>query len=117
VAHVIEAEGLLVLADGKNPVLDGQVFPGENQIDAGVSESAGSVNLSNARVRMRGAQEFAMGHARQEDVIGEASLTGYFCTGVHPAARDADDMEFRGVGLRIFRGMFQRIFLIWQVPF
>src|SRR6267143_514424 len=50
VPHMIEAEGLLVLADGKNPVLDGQIFAGENQIDTGVSGSAGSVDLSNARV-------------------------------------------------------------------
>jgi hypothetical protein len=113
---MIEAEGLLVLADGKNPVLDGQVFPGENQIDAGVSESAGSVNLSNARVRMRGAQEFAMRYARQEDVVGEARLTGHFCAGVHPAARDADDAKFSSAGWRIFRGTFRRIFLNWQVP-
>jgi hypothetical protein len=115
-AHVIEAEGLLVLADGKNPVLDGQVFPGEDQIDSGASESAGSVDLSNAGVRMRGAQKFAMGHARQEDIVGEARLAGNFGAGVHPAARDADDAQFPGVGLRIFRGMFRKIFLIWQVP-
>src|ERR1700674_3577948 len=72
VAHVIEAEGLLVLADGKNSILDGQILPGENQIDTGVSESAGSVDFSNACVRMRGVQRCAMGHAREEDVVGKA---------------------------------------------
>src|SRR6267142_1164286 len=117
VAHMIEAEGLLVLADGKNPVLDGQVFPGKNQIDSGVSESAGGVDLSNAGVRMRGKQKFGVGHARKEDVVGEARLTGHFRAGVHPASRNADYAEFPGVGWRIFRGTLRRIFLIWQVSF
>jgi hypothetical protein len=40
-----------------------------------------------------------------------------FRAGVYSAARDADDAEFPGVGWRIFRSMFRRIFLIWQVPF
>src|SRR6267378_605088 len=38
VAHVIEAEGLLVLADGKNPVRDGQVFSDQNQINTRMSD-------------------------------------------------------------------------------
>jgi hypothetical protein len=113
---MIEAEGWLVLADGKNSVLDGQVFPGQNQIDSGMGKSAGRVDLSNAGVRMRGAQKFAMGHAREEDVVGEARLTRYFRAGVHPAARNADDAEFPGAGWRIIRGTFRRIFLTWQVP-
>jgi hypothetical protein len=58
-----------------------------------------------------------MGHARQEDVVGESRLAGYFGASVHPAARDADDAEFPGVGWRIFRGKFRRVLLIWQVPF
>jgi hypothetical protein len=81
-----------------------------------VSESAGSVDPLNARVRVRRAQKFAMSHARQENVVGKTRLTGYFRAGVHPAARDADDAEFPGVGLRIFRGPFRRIFLTWQIP-
>jgi hypothetical protein len=68
-------------------------------------------------MRVRGTQKFAVGHARQEDVVGEARLTGYFRAGVHASARDADDAEFPGVGWRIFRGKFRRVFLIWQVPF
>jgi hypothetical protein len=81
-----------------------------------VSESAGSVDLSNACVRVRGTQEFAVGHARQEDVVGKARLAGNFRAGIHPAARDADDTEFPAAGLRIFRGTFRRIFLTWQIP-
>ena len=99
VADVIDAEGLLVLADGKNSVFDGQIFSGEDQIDAGMGEGAGSVDLSNAGVRVRGAQEFAVGHAREKNVVGKAGLAGDFGAGVHAAARNADDAEFIAVGL------------------
>jgi hypothetical protein len=107
---------LLVLADGENSVFDGEVFAGENQIDSGVRESAGNVDLANAGVRMRGAQEFAVGHAREKDVVSEAGLAGDFGAGVYAAAWDADDAEFLAVGWRILFRTIRKIFFIWHVP-
>ena len=94
VAHVIDAKRLLVLADRQNSVLDGHVFSGENQIHARMSRGARRVDFSDASVRMRRTQKFAVRHARQENVVGEARLTGDFRAGVDPAARDADDAQF-----------------------
>jgi hypothetical protein len=116
VADVINAESLLVLADGKDSVCDGEVFSGENQIDAGMGESAGSIDLSNPRVGVRGAQEFAVGHAREKNVVSEAGLAGDFGAGVDAAARDADDAKFISVCRDLFRWLFRQIFLIRQVP-
>jgi hypothetical protein len=109
---MIHAKGLLVLTDWKNSVLDGEVSSCENQIDSRVSESAGSVDLSNARMWMRGAQQFAVGRARQINVIGKACLARYFGTGVHPAARDADDAQLFAVRLRILAGLIWHVLLI-----
>jgi hypothetical protein len=115
VPHVIQAEGLLVLTDWKNSILDGQVFSGQNQIDTWMSESAGSVDLSNARVWMRGAQKFAMGHARQNNVVGKTRLARYFGAGVHPSPRDTDDAQHFAVRLRILNRSIRRILLIRQM--
>jgi len=102
VADVIDAEGLFVLTDGKDSVFDGEIFAGENQIDAGMGEGAGGADLSNARVGMRGAQEFAVGHAGEKNVVGKTSLASDFGASIDAAARDADDAKFFAVGLRVF---------------
>jgi hypothetical protein len=56
VPYAVDAEGLLVLADGKNPVLDGNVFPRKHEIHTGVSGGPRRVDVSDARMRMRRAQ-------------------------------------------------------------
>jgi hypothetical protein len=64
---------------------------------------------------MRGAQEFAVGHAGEKNVIGKAGLAGDFGAGVHAAAGNADDAQLATVGLRTLRRTIRRIFLIRQV--
>ncbi len=92
-ADVVEAERLLVLADGKNAVFDGEILAGENEIYAGVRGGAQNVDAANARVRVRGAQELAVGHAGKGNVVGEAGLAGDFGAGVYAAAGVADYAE------------------------
>jgi hypothetical protein len=65
---------------------------------------------------MRGAQEFAVGHAREKDVVSEAGLAGDFGAGVYAAAWDADDAEFLAVGRGILFWTIRKIFFIWHVP-
>src|SRR5712672_1606366 len=90
---MIEAERLLVLAYGQDSVFDGEIFASENEIDARVRRSKGDIDAANARVRVRGAQEFAVEHAGKGNVVGEASLPGDFGAGVDAAARAADHAE------------------------
>src|SRR6266566_1215621 len=85
VSRTIYAKGLLVLADGKNPVLDRQIFACQNQVDARASECSRRVDLSDARMRMRRPQQFTVRHAREKNVVGEARLAGYFCAGIDSA--------------------------------
>ncbi len=98
VPHMIDAECLLVLTDGENAVLDGQVFSREDQIHSGMRDSTRCVDFLDACVRMWRAQQLAVGHPRQEDVVGVASLAGDFGAGVNPSARNPDHAEFACVG-------------------
>ncbi len=104
-ADVIDAESLLVLADRKNSVFDGQVFAGEDEVDAGMGSGARSVDASNARVRVRGAQELAVHHARKGNVVGEASLASDFGACVYAPARMADyaEIAIASVGFLVWR--------------
>src|SRR6202790_325270 len=98
VTNVIDAEGLLVLTDGEDAVFDGDIFAGEDQIDAGMGLGAGDVDFFDTGVGMRGAEEFAMGHAGKKDIVGVAGLAGDFGAGVDAAAGLADNAQFVGVG-------------------
>ena len=91
--HVIDAKGLLVLADRQDAVLNREVLSGEHQIDARVCQRAQSIDFPDTCVRMRRAQKFAMRHAGQEDVVGKARLPGHFCAAVDASARHADDPQ------------------------
>src|SRR5712672_2109598 len=64
-AYMINTQGLLILTDRKDSVFDGEIFASENEIDARVRRSKGDVDATNARVRMRRAQEFTVEHAGQ----------------------------------------------------
>jgi hypothetical protein len=58
-----------------------------------VRGGARNVDAANARVRVRGAQELAVGHAGKGNVVGEAGLAGDFGAGVYAAAGVADYAE------------------------
>jgi hypothetical protein len=90
VANVIEAEGLFVLAHGEDPIFDGEIFAGEDEVNARVSGGPRNVDTADASVRVRGAEKFAVDHAGKGNVIGEASLAGDFGAGVDAAAWVAD---------------------------
>ena len=101
-ADVIETKSLLILADGENAVFDGEVFPSEDKVDAGVSGCPRNIDAANPRVRMRGAQQFAMGHAGKGNVVGEAGLTSDFGARIYAAACMADYTEIAVVSRLAF---------------
>jgi hypothetical protein len=100
---------LLILADGEDAIFDRDIFTGQDKIDAGVGGGAGDVDTANARVRVRGTQELAVGHAGKGNVVGEASLAGDFGARVNAAAGVADYTEIAIVSVGLFRW---RIFLL-----
>ncbi len=59
-ANVIGAERLLVLTDRNNSVLDRQIFPGENEINARMRHRARNIDAEDSRVWMRRPQQFAV---------------------------------------------------------
>src|SRR5260370_36010811 len=89
VSHMIHAKGLLVLADGKNPVLYRQIFACQNQVDARASECSRRVDLSDARMRMPGPEQLAVRHAREKNGVGEARLASYVCACIDSAESSA----------------------------
>src|SRR5438445_11922370 len=70
-----------------------------------------SINLSNARVRMERAQEFAMRHSWEEYVVREACLPGHLCESVHATERDTNDKQYFAVRSRILSEFYRWIFL------
>jgi len=105
VAYMVEAKGLLILADRQNAVFDGEIFADEDEVDTGVSGGARDVDAANAGVRVRGAQEFAVRHTRKGNVISEARLAGNFRARVYASARPADYAEISlvSVGFCLWR--------------
>ena len=101
---------MLILADGENAVFDRDIFAGEDEMDAGMRQGAREIDAANARVRMRGAEELAVEHAGENDVVGKAGLAGDFGAGVDAAAGFADDTEIFGIGRGVAFGRVGRIF-------
>src|SRR5229473_5803119 len=99
VPHAVDTKSLLILADGKNSVLDGDLFPSEYEIHSGMSGGARSVDLTDARMRMRRPQQFTMRHAGQENVVSKTRLARYLRAGIDSAPRDADHSQIISVGL------------------
>src|SRR6266852_1854753 len=116
VPHAVDTKGLLVLADGKNPVLDGNVFPRQHQVHSRVSDGARRVDFSDARMRMGRPQQFRVRHTRQENVVGEARLARHLRARIDSAPRDTDYAKFIPIGSwSVNRGL-SRILLLRHAP-
>jgi hypothetical protein len=92
-------------------------------MDAGMGLRAGCVDFFYAGVRVRGAEEFAMHHAGEGNVVGVAGLASDSGAGIHAATRFADYAEIFGVMGGFLRGCLGgisgcggwRIFLVGHV--
>src|SRR5579885_1249852 len=94
VSYAIHAKGRLVLADGENSVMNWQVLPGQNQINARASQGARGIDFPNQRVRMRRAQQPAIRHSRQRDIIRIARLARHLRAGIHSSPGNAYHAQF-----------------------
>ena len=92
-ADLVEAQRLLVLAHGEDPVFDRKVLPGQDEANARAGECARGVDRLDPRVRKRRAQELRVEHLGQDDIVGEAGLSGDLRAPVDAPARHADDPE------------------------
>src|SRR5207248_2544559 len=92
-ANLVGAERVLVLADGEDAVRDGQVFAGDDGMDAGEGRRLRGVNGFDERVWEVRAEDFAVEHARQAYVVGELRLTDALRARVNLAEGLTDDLQ------------------------
>jgi hypothetical protein len=90
-AHEIRAERVFVVADGQHAVRDRERGAGEHEVHARLGLGARRVDADDACVGMRRAEQLAVQHPREQQVVGESRLAGHFRAGVHPPPRRADD--------------------------
>ncbi len=100
-ANLADAERVLVLTDRQDAVRDRQIFAGDDGVNAGQGERLRRVDLFNERVRLVGAQDFAVEHTRQSDVVREQCLPRALRARVHLAERLADDFEVFADAVRV----------------
>ena len=91
VAHAVLAERVLVLRDGQDAEGDGQVLSRRHHDDAGRGERRRDVDREDPRVRDLRAQELAVQHPRQHQVVGELRLPGDLRRAIDLRERTADD--------------------------
>ena len=93
VAHLLELERPLVLADGQDPEAGRQRLAGEDRNDAGQLERVAGVDAEDAGVRVRAAYQRARERPRQGQVVGVDDRTGHLGERVEARQRRADDAE------------------------
>ncbi len=91
-AYLFHTEGFFVLADGQDAILHRQVFAGDDGIDAGALQRGRGVNEFDQRVRVGTAEDAAVGHARQKDVISKERLPFDFAHRINLHPRFADNV-------------------------
>ncbi len=69
VAHLLRLQRALVLGDREDAEADGQVLAGDHGLDARDPSRRAGVDRQDAGVRVRAAQDLAVQHSRQRDVV------------------------------------------------
>ena len=98
VAHEADAVGgerVLVLADRQDAVGDWKIAAGEHQVHARMRHRPRRIDAYHARVRHRRAEQLAVKHARQHDVVGELRLSRHLRPRVDATSWLADDVHER----------------------
>ena len=72
---LVHAQRFLVLGDGKNAEFHPrQVVPGDDGVDTGQRPGAHGVDALDEGVRVRASQQLGVGHAGQDEIVGEPGL-------------------------------------------
>jgi len=96
VAHLLQRQRVLVLADGEDAVGDGQMLASEDGVDARQLDGLADVEAPDVRVRLGAPQQLADQHARQPQVVGVPMPPSHLRVGVDLGQRLADDRELLG---------------------
>ncbi len=84
---------MLVLGDGKDPEGDRQLLPGHDGDDARVPLGSRCIEARYTGVRHRGAEELAVEHPREREVVGVAKLARDLGGRVDLPARGSYDVQ------------------------
>ena len=90
--HLVRTERVFVVAHRQDAVRDRKRSPVSTRCTPGCAAAFDVSIADDARVRMRRAQQPAVQHARQDDVVGKARLAGDFGAAVDAPAGLADDL-------------------------
>ncbi len=90
-AHLVEAERVLILRHGKDSERDRQVLPGEHGDHAVQAFSRAGVDADDLRVGLGAAEQLAVQHAGEHQVVGELCDAGDLGDRVDLAQGLADD--------------------------
>ncbi len=95
VAHLVEGERRLVVPDGQDAVLVGEVAPGDHGVDTRQGLRPGGIDLPDARVGMRAMEDFPHQHPGQHQVVRVQGSPGHLVRPVHHGQAPADDGQIR----------------------
>ena len=96
IAHLVGGQGRLIGGPGDHAVGPGQIRAGHHREDAGQGLGGAGVDGADARVGVRRAQDLAVGHARQAQVVGVEGLAGGLGDGVGLAPPGPEHQEALG---------------------
>ena len=92
-AHLVDAERMFILADRKNAVGNRQVFTGDNGQDTWQGQRFRYIDIFNQRMRQMTAQDLAVEHAWEKDIVRKFRLPGALRARVDLAKWLADYIE------------------------
>ena len=93
VPDLVEAQRLLVLAARHDPELRGEIATGEDGVHAGECPRPGHVQPDDPRVGEVAAEELAVQHPREEQIVCVPGLAGRLGRAVDLGPRPADDPQ------------------------
>ena len=95
-ADFVDAKGMLVLRDGENPERNRQVGTREHGLHAVQLLRPRDIDRHDARVGLGAAQQLAVQHAGEGEIVGESRGARHFRNGVNFPHRSADDAMLIG---------------------
>ena len=93
---LVAAERVFVMTDRQDAVRNRKRLTSQHQVDAFDLRGICRVHADDAGMRLRGAQQPAVQHAREDDVVGEARLPGHLGASVNPSSRLPDHTSASG---------------------
>ena len=90
--HLVGAQGVLVLGDGQNAERYREIFAREHGLYAVELPRRGGVDRSNLGVWLGAAQQLAVEHPGEREIVGEARGARHLGDRVHFTERLPDDL-------------------------